>query len=97
MHILANGAVRNLRSTIMNHLKNRIMKKIYTIYQTNEINLLGGYMTYATLSDAFDALNPNRGVNTITAITCADSEWWNNGRNTACLTEMLSRGVIYRA
>lgn len=27
MHILANGAGRNLRSTIMNHLKNRIMKE----------------------------------------------------------------------
>ena len=28
MHILANGAGRNLRSTIMNHLNIRIMKKI---------------------------------------------------------------------
>lgn len=73
------------------------MKKIYTFYQTNEINLLGCYMTYATLSDAFDALNPNRVVNTITAITCADSEWLNNGRNTACLTEMLSLCLIYRS
>ena len=27
MHILANGAGRNLCSTIMNHLKNRIMKE----------------------------------------------------------------------
>ena len=27
MHILANGAGRNLRSTIMNHLKIRIMEK----------------------------------------------------------------------
>lgn len=27
MHILANGAGRNLRSTIMNHLKNRIMNR----------------------------------------------------------------------
>ena len=27
MHILANGAGRNLRSTIMNHLKIRIMKE----------------------------------------------------------------------
>ena len=49
MHILANGAVRNLRPTIMNHLKNRIMKKIYTIYQTDGIDLSGGYMTHATL------------------------------------------------
>lgn len=97
MHILANGAARNLRPTIMNHFKIRIMKKIYTIYQTNGINLSGGYMTYATLSDAFDASNPDRGVNTITAITCADSEWWNNDRNTAYLTEVLSHGVIYRS
>lgn len=73
MHILANGAGRNLRSTIMNHLKIRIMKKIFTYYQTNKVNILGGYMTYATLSDAFDALNPERGVNTITAVTMVSS------------------------
>ena len=29
MHILANGAGRNLRSTIMNQLKNIIMDKIF--------------------------------------------------------------------
>lgn len=49
MHILANGAGRNLRSTIINHLKIRIMKKIFTYYQTNKVNILGGYMTYSTI------------------------------------------------
>ena len=75
MHILANGAGRNLRSTIINHFKIRIMKKIYTYYQTNEVNILGGYMTYSTLSEAFDALNPECGVNTTTAVTMANSKW----------------------
>lgn len=97
MHILANGAGRNLRSTITNHLKIRIMKKIFTYYQTNKVNILGGYMTYATLSDAFDALNPERGVNTITAVTMVSSEWWNNGKYTGYLCEVLSMGVIYSA
>lgn len=96
MHILANGAGRNLRSTIMNHLKIRIMKKIFTLYQTNKVNILGGYMTYATLSEAFDALNPERGVNTITAVTMVNAEWW-NGKRTGYLCEVLSKGVIYRA
>lgn len=97
MHILANGAGRNLRSTIINHFKIRIMKKIYTYYQTNEVNILGGYMTYSTLSDAFDALNPEFGVNTITAVTMVNSEWWNNGKYTGYLSEVLSMGVIYSA
>lgn len=96
MHILANGAGRNLRSTIMNHLKIRIMKKIFTYYRTNKVNILGGYMTYATLSEAFDALNPERGVNTITAVTMVNAEWW-NGKRTGYLCEVLSKGVIYRA
>ena len=72
------------------------MKKIFTIYQTNEINILGGYMTYSTLSDAFDALNPECGVNTITAVTMANAEWW-NGKRTGYLCEVLSKGVIYSA
>ena len=32
MHILANGAGRNLRSTIMNHLNIRIMKEVHYIW-----------------------------------------------------------------
>ena len=97
MHILANGAGRNLRSTIMNHFKIRIMKKIYTYYQTNEVNILGGYMTYSTLSEAFDALSPECGVNTITAVTMASSKWCNNGKYTGYLSDVLSMGVIYSA
>lgn len=72
------------------------MKKIFTLYQTNKVNILGGYMTYATLSEAFDALNPKCGVNIIIAVTMVDPEWW-NGKRTGCLFEVLSKGVIYRA
>lgn len=75
----------------------RIMKKIYTFYQTNKVNILGGYMTYSTLSEAFDALDPERGVNTITAVTKVNSKWWNNGKYAGYLSEVLSMGVIYRA
>ena len=73
------------------------MKKIFTLYQTNKVNILGGYMTYSTLSDAFDALNPECGVNTITAVTMVNSEWWNNDKYTGYLNEVLSMGVIYSA
>lgn len=73
------------------------MKKIFTLYQTNKVNILGGYMTYSTLSEAFDALNPKCGVNTITAVTMVDARWWNNGKRTGYLCEVLSKGVIYRA
>lgn len=73
------------------------MKKIYTYYQTNEVNILGGYMTYSTLSESFDALNPECGVNTITAVTMANSKWWNNGKYTGYLSDVLSMGVIYSA
>ena len=72
------------------------MKKIFTLYQTNKVNILGGYMTYHTLSEAFDALNPKCGVNTITAVTMVNSEWW-NGKRTCYLCEVLSKGVIYRS
>ena len=73
------------------------MKKIFTLYQTNKVNILGGYMTYSTLSEAFDALDPKCGVNTITAVTMVNARWWNNGKYTGYLCEVLSKGVIYRA
>ncbi len=72
------------------------MKKIFTLYQTNKVNILGGYMTYSTLSEAFDALNPKCGVNTITAVTMVDAEWW-NGKRTGYLCEVLSKGVILQS
>lgn len=72
------------------------MKKIFTVYQTNEANILGGLMTYSTLSAAFDALNLARGVNTITAVTMVNSGWW-HGEYTGYVCEVISRGVIYRA
>lgn len=46
MHILANGAGRNLRSTIMNHLNIRIMKIIkhyVTANRSDEIMEFLGY------------------------------------------------------
>lgn len=72
------------------------MKKIFTYYQTNKVNILGGSMTYSTLSEAFDDLNPECGVNTITAVTMVNTEWW-NGKRTGYLCDVLSKGVIYRA
>lgn len=48
-------------------------------------------MTYSTLSEAFDALNPECGVNTITAVTMANSKW------SGYLSDVLSMGVIYSA
>lgn len=73
------------------------MKKIFTFYQTNKVNILGGYMTYSTLSEAFDALDPKCGVNTITAVTMVNARWWNNGKYTGYLSDVLSMGVIYSA
>ena len=46
---------------------------------------------------AFDALDPKRGVDTITAVTVVNSKWWNNGKHTGYLSEVLSKGVIYHA
>ncbi len=54
-------------------------------------------MTYSTLSEAFDALDPKHGVNIITAVTKVNSKWWNGGKYTGYLSEVLSQGVIYRA
>ena len=73
------------------------MKKIYTYYQTNKINILGGYMTYQTLSAAFSALDPKHGIDTITAVTVVNSNWWNGGKYTGYINEVLSKGVIYHA
>jgi len=54
------------------------MKKIYTLYQTNNPNTLGGYMTYSTLSEALDTIGQigfnGMLIDTITAVTMVDSE-----------------------
>lgn len=43
MHILANGAGRNLRSTITNHFKIRIMEKIFrNVREYSELYILLG-------------------------------------------------------
>lgn len=70
--------------------------KIFTLYQTNEVNILGGYMTFSTLDEAMDALCPRRGVNTITAVTMVNADWW-HGKEMPYVVETLSSGVIYRA
>lgn len=72
------------------------MKNVFTVYQTNERNILGGYMTYNKLSVAFNNLDVARGVNTITAVTMVAAEWW-HGERKNYLCEILSSGIIYRA
>lgn len=82
---------------MLNQLLSKIMSnKIFTLYQTNERNVLGGFMTYGTLSDAFDSLCPKSGINTITAITKVDASYW-HGKKMPYLCEVLSSGVIYRS
>ena len=60
------------------------MKKIYTLYQTNNPNTLGGYMAYSTLSEALDTIGQigfnGMLIDTITAVTMVDSEWWHGHR-----------------
>ena len=74
------------------------MKKIYTLYQTNNPNTLGGYMTYNILSEAFDTIGrigfDGKLIDTITAVTMVNSEWW-HGHRTGCVAEIISQGVIY--
>lgn len=70
-------------------------RKVYTVYKTNRPNILGGFMTYQTLEDAMNALDAQRGVNTITAVTYVDADWW-HGKRMGWLIEVLSSGVIYQ-
>ena len=72
------------------------MRNVFTVYQTNKRNILGGYMTYNNIDDAFNNLDIARGCNTITAVTMVNAEWW-HGEKKGHLYEILSSGVIYRA
>lgn len=54
MHVLANGAERNLRSTIMNHLKIRIMKE--QILKKIGKTLVRINVTDQSAEDAYDEL-----------------------------------------
>lgn len=54
MHILANGAGRNLRSTIMNHFKIRIMKE--QILRKIGKTLVRINVTDQSAEDAYDEL-----------------------------------------
>lgn len=69
------------------------MSNVFTYYQTNKVNLLGGYMTYFTLSDAMNSLREGHG--TVTAVTAVNAEWW-HGKKMPYLCEILSSGIVYR-
>ena len=55
-------------------------------------------MTYNILSEAFDTIGrigfDGKLIDTITAVTMVDSEWW-HGHRTGCVAEIISQGVIY--
>ena len=71
---------------------------VYTLYQTNEPNILGGYMTYNSLSAAMDHVGMvgcfGIRITKVYAVTCVNSEWW-HGHYTGYLCEELSKGLIY--
>ena len=71
---------------------------VYTLYQTNEPNILGGYMTYNSLSEAMDRVGMvgcfGIRITKVYAVTCVNSEWW-HGHYTGYLCEELSKGLIY--
>ena len=56
-------------------------------------------MTYSTLSEALDTIGQigfnGMLIDTITAVTMVDSEWW-HGHRTGHVSEILSQGVIYK-
>ena len=75
------------------------MAKIYHYYQTNEPNILGGFMTYYTLEEAWRQLGKRfcgGVVDEIRVVTKVNSEWW-NGHYTGFLCETLHEGIIYKA
>lgn len=75
------------------------MAKIYHYYQTNEPNILGGFMTYDTLESALGQLGKRfcgGVVDEIRVVTKVNSEWW-HGHYNGFLCETLSEGIIYKA
>ena len=75
------------------------MAKIYHYYQTNEPNILGGFMTYNTLEMAWEQLGKRfcgGVVDEIRIVIKTNSEWW-NGHRTGFLCETLNEGIIYKA
>lgn len=56
-------------------------------------------MTYSTLGEAFDTIGQigfnGMLIDTITAVTMVDSEWWHDHRS-GHVSEILSQGVIYK-
>lgn len=78
---------------------NEIMaKNIRTRYRTNVPNILGGYMTYSTLAEAWEHLGEvvcGVKCTTIIAETVVNAGWW-HGRHVGHLDEVISRGVVWR-
>lgn len=77
-----------------------LQKNVYHYYQTNEPNILGGYMTYSTLDEAWKHLGKSfcgGVVNEIKVIVAVNSKWWNGGKYTGCLSEIVSSGTIHKA
>lgn len=69
------------------------MEKVYTFYQTDKRNPLGGFMTYGTLAEAWQAVVKEKKGTLIKAVTYIDT----TNRHCGHLQEVLSSGVIYRA
>ena len=71
---------------------------VFTLYQTNEPNILGGLMTYNSLSEAMDHVGKmgccGRRITKVYAVTYVNSEWW-RGHYTGYLCEVLGKGLIY--
>ena len=75
------------------------MTKVYHYYQTNEPNILGGFMTYNTLEKAWEQLGKRfygGVVDEIKVVVRVNSEWW-HGRTTEYLSEIIDEGIIYKA
>lgn len=75
------------------------MKKVYHYYQTNEPNILGGFMTYNTLEEAWEQLGKRfygGVVDEIKVVVRVNSKWW-HGHPTGYLSEIIDEGIIYKA
>lgn len=75
------------------------MTKVYHYYQTNEPNILGGFMTYDTLEKAWEQLGKRFWggvVDEIRVVVRVNSEWW-HGHPTKFLSEIIDEGIIYKA
>ena len=81
MHVLANGAGRNLRSTIMNHLKIRIMKKKLPSLFLGAMSILCAVLLYLTTPAYFHDV-----CELHDHLTFENIDWWLTLRNAAGFT-----------